>query len=120
MVDPLPFIGGLTTPPLDPLMGQWQVYILLCRDNTLYTGITCDLHQRLVAHNSVKGGARYTRGRRPVTLVYSEPAASRSAAAQREWRIKGMTTAQKKALITSAAQGVPVVGGILLPAGEQG
>lgn len=78
---------------------EWHVYIASCRDGTLYTGITTDLCRRLAAHNSGKGGARYTRSRRPVTLVFSEPADSRSTAAQREWQIKKMTVAQKLALI---------------------
>ncbi len=81
------------------MKGAWQVYIVSCRDDTLYTGITTDLIRRLAEHNSGKNGARYTRSRRPVTLVFSEPAASRSAAAQREWQIKQLTTAQKMALI---------------------
>lgn len=81
---------------------HWHVYIVLCRDGTLYTGITTDLDRRLAAHNSAKGGARYTRSRQPVTLVFSEPAESRSAAASREWQIKGMTLAQKRALIGDA------------------
>jgi len=83
--------GGITRP--------WLVYILSCRDGTLYTGITTDLERRLTAHNAGKGGARYTRGRRPVSLVYAEPAASHSAAAQREREIKAMTTTRKKELI---------------------
>lgn len=88
-------------------MSQWYVYMVLCRDNTLYTGITCDLPRRLDAHNSAKGGARYTRGRQPVVLVYREPVASRSEAAQREWMIKGLTVAEKRALITAASSGLP-------------
>lgn len=100
------------TTTLDPPMGQWHVYMVLCRDNTLYTGITCDLPRRLAAHNSAKGGARYTRGRQPVALVYMEPAASRSEAAQREWRIKGLTVAQKQALIETGSRAKPPVGAI--------
>lgn len=82
------------------MKSAWQVYMVCCRDGTLYTGITTELSRRLTEHNSGKGGARYTRSRRPVELVFSEPAASRSAAAQREWRIKQMTVPQKMALIT--------------------
>jgi putative endonuclease len=81
------------------MRSEWQVYMVCCRDGTLYTGITTDLVRRLAEHNSEKGGARYTRSRRPVVLVFSEPAASRSAAAQREWQIKKMTAAQKWAII---------------------
>jgi len=81
------------------MKSEWQVYIVSCRDGTLYTGITTDLPRRLAEHNSGKGGARYTRSRQPVKLVFSEPADSRSAAAQREWQIKQMTVAQKLGLI---------------------
>ena len=62
--------------------------MLQCSDRTLYTGITTDLQRRLREHNEAKAGARYTRVRRPVTLVYSEPAGSRSEAARREAQIK--------------------------------
>ena len=83
------------------MKSAWQVYIVCCGDGTLYTGITTDLRRRLAEHNSEKGGARYTRARRPVTLVFSEAAASRSSATQREWQIKKMSVAQKLALINS-------------------
>jgi putative endonuclease len=81
------------------MASEWRVYIVRCRDGTLYTGISTDLNRRLAAHNSGKGGARYTRARRPVELIFSEAAISRSAAARREWEIKRMTLAQKMALI---------------------
>jgi len=77
----------------------WQVYIVRCRDRTLYTGITTDIKRRIVEHNSDRGGAKYTRSRRPVSLVYAEAAVSRSAAARRESRIKRMSLAMKKKLI---------------------
>lgn len=80
---------------------QWFVYILKCRDNTLYTGITDDLERRLAAHNSGKG-AKYTRGRGPVTLMYSEKAESYSQALRREAAIKRLPRPQKQALIDSA------------------
>jgi len=78
---------------------NWYIYIVQCSDDTLYTGICCDLARRLREHNTLKNGARYTRARRPVRLVYQEPAASRSAAAQREYRIKQMSADEKRALI---------------------
>ena len=81
------------------MKSEWHVYIVSCRDGTLYTGITTDLLRRLAEHNSEKGGARYTRPRRPVNLVFSEPVDSRSSAARREWQIKQMTLAKKMALI---------------------
>ena len=67
----------------------WFVYILHCRDDTLYTGITTDVGRRIEEHNAGKApGARYTRSRRPVKLAYAEEAASRAAAARRETAIK--------------------------------
>jgi len=57
-------------------MPEWTVYILRCRDGSLYTGITTDPERRLAEHNSDRGAARYTRPRRPVRLVYTEPAAA--------------------------------------------
>jgi putative endonuclease len=78
---------------------MWFVYILRCADKTLYTGISKDVPRRVLEHNSNdRLAARYTRGRRPVVLVYSEKAKTRSAAAQREYEIKQMTRDEKKAL----------------------
>ena len=81
-------------------MKKWQVYILRCGDGTLYTGITNDLDQRLKAHNE-KRGARYTRARLPVTLVYQEEAASRSQASRREIIIKKLPRLKKLELIAT-------------------
>ena len=77
----------------------WHVYIVYCKDNSYYTGITTDLSRRIDEHNSPKKGARYTRTRRPVELVYSEKAASRSIATRREMQIKKLTPIGKKQLI---------------------
>ena len=77
----------------------WQVYIVCCRDNSYYTGITTDLQRRLKEHNLAKKGAKYTRTRRPVALVYAEQAASRSIAVRREEQIKKLPLASKKELI---------------------
>lgn len=77
----------------------WFVYLLLCSDQTLYTGITTDPQQRLHEHNHSDRGARYTRGRRPVRLVYCEQVADRSQALRREYRIKGYSRRQKEALV---------------------
>ncbi len=73
------------------------VYILRCADGTLYTGWTTDLNRRLAAHNA-GSGAKYTRSRRPVALLYSEECASRGAALRRESAVKRLTRAQKLAL----------------------
>ena len=77
----------------------WHVYMVRCSDGTLYTGITNDLEKRIEAHNSGKDGARYTRSRRPVTLVYSKQAESKSAAARLEYQTKKLKRLKKKKLI---------------------
>ncbi|MBN2810027.1 MAG: GIY-YIG nuclease family protein [Deltaproteobacteria bacterium] len=82
-------------------MKNWQVYILRCGDDTLYTGITNDMTGRLRSHNE-KRGSRYTRARLPVTLVYREEAPSRSLASRRETAIKKLTRKQKLQLIATA------------------
>ena len=74
------------------------VYILRCRDESLYTGWTNDLEKRLEVHNSGKG-AKYTRGRGPVTLVYSETLSTKEEALHRECEIKKTTKTAKLALI---------------------
>ncbi len=79
-------------------MKKWQVYILRCSDNTLYTGITNNLENRLQTHNE-KRGARYTRTRLPVTLIYHEEASSRSLASRREAAIKKLSRSKKLKLI---------------------
>lgn len=85
----------------------WWVYLLQCSDQSLYVGITTDLHRRLQEHNGLTpGGARYTRSRRPVRLVWSEPSDSRSAAAQREAAIRKLSRMQKERLI-QASMGNP-------------
>ncbi len=78
----------------------WTVYILRCGDGTLYTGITDDLPRRLAAHRAGRG-AKYTRGRGPLTLVYREEQPDRAAASRREWAIKRLTRAEKEALAAS-------------------
>ena len=77
---------------------MWYLYMLRCRDGTLYTGITTDVQKRFEAHASGKG-AKYTRGRGPLTLVYREVCGDHSAALKRELEIKGMTRQQKELLI---------------------
>ncbi|MCK5196267.1 MAG: GIY-YIG nuclease family protein [Desulfobulbaceae bacterium] len=81
----------------------WYVYMVQCRDGSLYTGIAKDLEKRIKEHNSGSTGAKYTRSRRPVHLVYQEKVPSRSAAAKREYDIKQMTTVKKKLLIGNQA-----------------
>jgi putative endonuclease len=78
---------------------QFFVYLLLCRDNTFYCGSTNDLEKRIHAHNNLKSAAKYTRGRRPVTLVYSEKLKSFAAMRKREGEIKKMSRSEKENLI---------------------
>jgi putative endonuclease len=85
---------------------SYFVYILKCADNTLYTGYTNDIEKREDQHNGIgdtssakKLGAKYTRGRRPVKLIYSESFDSRSKAMQREYSIKQMNKKEKELLM---------------------
>jgi len=79
----------------------WYVYILRCGDGTLYTGITDDVPRRLEAHRSGRG-AKYTRGRGPLELVYTEQVPDKSAALRRESAIKKLSRAEKEKLVQSA------------------
>lgn len=81
---------------------HWFVYIVQCHDGSLYTGITKNLERRIKEHNFGKAGAKYTRSRRPVHLVYHEKITSRSAAAKREYLIKQMPPTEKAQLIKAA------------------
>jgi putative endonuclease len=84
------------------LSGQfWYVYILNCRDRTLYTGATNNLRARLDKHNNGTG-AKYTRGRRPVKLIYSEQFNTRRQALRREAEIKKWPRRRKQELIGKA------------------
>lgn len=76
----------------------WYLYILRCRDDSLYTGITTDVQSRLEAHRAGKG-AKYTRGRAPLELVYSETCGDHSTALKREAQIKSLPRAGKMKLI---------------------
>ena len=78
----------------------WLVYILECGDRSLYTGITNNVGLRLEAHNAGTG-AKYTRSRLPVKLVYAEPATDRTTASQREAAIKKLDRAAKLSLIST-------------------
>ena len=73
---------------------NWCVYVILCSDNTLYTGITTDIERRFQQHASGIG-AKYFRGRQPLQIVYLENNHSRSSAASREIQIKDMSRAEK-------------------------
>lgn len=79
------------------------IYLVRCSDDSLYCGWTTDLKRRIDAHNGhIPGGAKYTRGRRPVTLVYSESFHQKQEAQRREYAIKRMTKTKKLRLIKGA------------------
>ena len=82
------------------MSGPWYVYILRCADGSLYTGVARDLQRRLLQHNGkLAGGSRYTRGRRPVELVWSDAESNRSAAQRREASIKKLRRDEKLLLL---------------------
>lgn len=76
---------------------SWVCYLLRCADGTLYCGVTNDLDKRLAAHNTGEG-AKYTRGRTPLKLVYQEPCTDKSAALKREREIKALSRSRKLVL----------------------
>ena len=80
------------------MANTWKLYILRCGDGSLYTGITTDVEKRLAVHQSGKG-AKYTRGRGPLEVVYREECGDQSAALKRELEIKALTREQKEMLI---------------------
>ena len=87
------------------MMSDWHVYMVRCSDNSLYTGITIDVERRIEEHNNNNRlGAKYTRARRPVSLVYSETLASKSEAARRECAIKQLSREGKEKLIADGAE----------------
>jgi putative endonuclease len=84
-------------------MPWWFVYVVRCRDGSLYTGISTDVSARIATHNGGGiGGARYTRARRPVLLLYTERKRSRSTALRREAAIKALSRAEKLQLVEAA------------------
>ena len=84
-------------------MKRYFVYLLLCRDHTLYTGWTTDPQHRLEMHNAAKG-AKYTRSRLPVTLVYLEELPSKSEALRREYANKQLSRREKEKLIQAGTE----------------
>jgi putative endonuclease len=80
---------------------EYFVYIVKCSDDTLYTGIATDIQRRLAEHNNSEKGAKYTRVRRPVELVYSEVCEDRSGASKREYAIKKLSRKAKLELINA-------------------
>ena len=89
------------------LKKKWLIYILECRDGSLYCGITNNIEKRLKQHKGeIKGGAKYTRSHWPCKLVYKEKSASRSQASQREAIIKKMSKDEKQALINLVSENI--------------
>lgn len=78
----------------------WYVYLLRCNDSSLYAGITTDIERRLHEHNHTKLGAKYTRAKRPVSLVYQENAINKSDASKREHQLKKLSKQQKEQLVS--------------------
>lgn len=79
----------------------WYMYVVECSDRSLYCGITTDVQRRLSEHNSSKSGAKYTRSRRPVMLVYAEEHENRSSALKAEASFKRLTRLQKIEIVES-------------------
>lgn len=80
---------------------MWYVYVVVCFDNSYYCGITTDLERRLKQHNGeLKGGAKYTRGRRPCRYVYTKKASNRSEASKEEYRFKKLSRKEKEKVIS--------------------
>lgn len=78
---------------------MYYLYILECADQTLYTGITVDLERRVLEHNTSKVGAKYTKARRPVQLLYSKKFRNRSLASRAEIKVKRLSRMEKLNLI---------------------
>jgi len=80
-------------------MNKWCVYVAKCSDNSLYCGITTDIDRRIYEHNFSKKGAKYTRSRRPVKLIFKSALMSRSSAASVEAKFKKLRTDKKKKIV---------------------
>lgn len=78
---------------------NYFIYMVKCSDDTLYTGITTNIQRRIKEHNNSDKGAKYTKVRRPVTLVYTEKCEDRSSASKREYEIKHFSRKEKLALL---------------------
>jgi len=81
--------------------GLWYVYLLSCSDQSLYCGITTNLERRLKEHNQGRAGAKYTRARRPVRLVYQREFSDRASAAKFEYQLKQLDRSAKQQLVVA-------------------
>ena len=86
-----------------PVCDPWFLYILCCQDGTYYTGVTKDLERRLKMHNDGRA-SRYTRARRPVTLIYQEDCRGRAQALMRECAVKALSRKQKDQLVLNGSK----------------
>ena len=98
-------VGEISDPFLEIMEQSWKLYILRCGDGTLYTGITVDVEHRFAMHQSSKG-AKYTRGRGPLELLYVESCGTHSEALQREVAVKRLTRQEKLQLIEKQNPGI--------------
>ncbi len=83
---------------------SWWVYLLRCNDNSLYAGVTTDIHRRINEHNNSKLGAKYTRAKRPASLAYLEEADNKSNACKREYQIRHLNKLKKEQLVSNHSQ----------------
>ena len=98
-------VGEISGPFSEVMEQVWKLYIIQCGDGTLYTGITVDVAHRFSMHQSGKG-AKYTRGRGPLTLKYVENCGTHSVALQREVAVKRLTRQEKLELIEKQNSGI--------------
>lgn len=98
-----------TSTPKHTEKKQWYVYMLVCADGTLYTGITTDLKRRVMEHNSGPKGAKYTRARQPVRLVFHEHAANRQVASQKEYALRKLPRKDKLRLVAEFTNKVNIL-----------
>src|ERR1019366_5158898 len=87
----------LSTKPSSNSSDKWFVYLIRCSDNSIYTGVTTDVERRVKEHNESKRGAKYTKTRRPVSLIKSFEVSTKSEALKMEYRIKQLSRAEKLA-----------------------
>lgn len=82
-------------------MGEWSIYLIRCADNSLYTGIATDVSRRVSEHEAGRLGAKYLRGRGPLTLVFQQTVGDRSRASRVEYYVKRLSKREKEALVDS-------------------
>lgn len=83
--------------------GEYSLYMLRCADGSLYTGIALDVEERLKQHEDGRHGAKYLRGRQPLTLVFRQTIGDRSAASRAEYRLKRLSRTDKLSLVRGSA-----------------